>query len=122
MSSVSPGWYADPEGRPNERYWNGQAWTEQTRPLVGATTVGYGRPGMAGMPRNGMGIASLVMGILGIIILPIVFSVLAIIFGGVGIARANRGEATNKGMATTGMVLGIIGIVLGVIIGIWLFS
>jgi len=69
-----------------------------------------------------MGTASLIMGILGVIILPIVFSVLAIIFGSIGIGRANRGEATNKGVATTGLVLGIIGIVLGLIIGVALFS
>lgn len=32
MSSVPPGWYPDPEGRPSERYWNGSAWTSETRP------------------------------------------------------------------------------------------
>lgn len=26
------GWFPDPQGNPAERYWDGQAWTEQTRP------------------------------------------------------------------------------------------
>lgn len=25
------GWYTDPEGRPDERYWNGNAWTNEFR-------------------------------------------------------------------------------------------
>lgn len=32
--SVSPGWYKDPDGLPCERYWNGQLWTIETRPLI----------------------------------------------------------------------------------------
>lgn len=65
-------------------------------------------------PKNGMGVASLVLGILGVIplVFPIVMSILAIIFGGIGRSRATRGEATNKGVATAGLVLGIIGTLL----------
>jgi len=124
MSSATPGWYPDPAGNPTERYWDGQTWTEQTRMLPGPSLGGAQRAfhTAGAAPRNGMGTASLIMGILGVIILPIVFSVLAIIFGSIGIGRANRGEATNKGVATTGLVLGIIGIVLGLIIGVALFS
>ena len=32
MNSVPPGWYPDPEGRPSERYWDGNSWTSETRP------------------------------------------------------------------------------------------
>lgn len=31
-SDVQPGWYPDPDGKPAERYWDGDKWTEQTRP------------------------------------------------------------------------------------------
>jgi len=72
--------------------------------------------------NNGMGTAALVMGILGLFLFPIVFSILAIIFGSVGIGRVNRGEATNKGAATTGVVLGIIGLVLGLLIAVLIFA
>jgi hypothetical protein len=57
-------------------------------------------------PTNGMATASLVLGILGFF-LP-VLSVLALIFGGIGISKANQG-ATGKGLAIAGLVLGIAG-------------
>ena len=34
------GWYADPEGRPMNRYWDGAAWTEQYAPLAAPTLSG----------------------------------------------------------------------------------
>jgi hypothetical protein len=57
-------------------------------------------------PTNGMATASLVLGILGLF-LPIL-SILALIFGGIGISKANQGAA-GKGLAVAGLVLGIIG-------------
>jgi uncharacterized protein DUF4190 len=57
-------------------------------------------------PANGMAIASLVLGIIGVLI-PFL-GVLALIFGGVGMSKANQG-ASGKGMAIAGLVLGIIG-------------
>lgn len=64
-------------------------------------------------PRNGMGTAALVLGIIGValfwtISIAIVLGILAIIFGGVGMARARQGIATNRGPALTGLVLGIV--------------
>lgn len=68
----------------------------------------------ANPPKNGTGVAALVLGILGILplIFPIIMSVLAIIFGAVGRSKVTRGEATNKGVATAGLILGIIGTTL----------
>jgi hypothetical protein len=65
-----------------------------------------------------MGVASLILGILGLFTCPIIFSVLAIIFGSIGMGRASRGEATNKGVATAGLIIGIIGIPIGIILGL----
>jgi hypothetical protein len=28
----APGWYPDPQGAPNQQYWDGTVWTGQTRP------------------------------------------------------------------------------------------
>jgi hypothetical protein len=53
-----------------------------------------------------MATASLVLGILGFF-LPIL-SVLALIFGGIGMSKANQG-ANGRGMAVAGLVLGILG-------------
>jgi len=30
---VPPGWYPDPDGKPAEKYWDGNAWSKETRPL-----------------------------------------------------------------------------------------
>ncbi|TDE17011.1 DUF2510 domain-containing protein, partial [Actinomadura sp. 6K520] len=32
--STPPGWYPDPEWMGRERYWNGQTWTDQSRPYA----------------------------------------------------------------------------------------
>ncbi|MET8825017.1 DUF2510 domain-containing protein [Streptomyces sp. NPDC004610] len=48
MTQVTPpGWYADPgqtsDGPPTERWWDGKAWTERTRPA--APAAAWGPPG-----------------------------------------------------------------------------
>lgn len=69
--------------------------------------------------QNGFGIAALVLGIVGLALgwgtlgIP---SILAIIFGAIGIRKANEGVATNKLMAQWGMWLGIVGVALGVLL------
>ncbi|WP_156037732.1 DUF4190 domain-containing protein, partial [Glycomyces tenuis] len=67
-------------------------------------------------PRNGLGTAALVCGIvaLALALIPALnlftwpLGVLAIVFGAVGWGRVNKGQATNKGQAITGLVLGIV--------------
>lgn len=130
MSSGNPsppaGWYPDPSGASADRYWDGAAWTEQHRP----TMVGGFSPPVTQFnnnmgntrPRNGMGTASLVLGIFSLLIFGFILGLLAIIFGSIGIGRANRGEATNKGAAIAGMVLGIIGFVAWIFITSALFA
>lgn len=71
-------------------------------------------------PRNGMGTAGFVLGLLAALFstIPIVgvigwpLSILGLVFGILGIARARKGEATNKGLAIAGTVLASIGLVL----------
>lgn len=77
----------------------------------------YGAPVPFGAaPRNGMGTAGLVLGIIGVVLcwnpLGFVLGILAIIFGSIGRGRAGRGEATNRSSATAGLVLGIVAIAL----------
>jgi hypothetical protein len=71
-------------------------------------------------PRtDGMSIAAMVCGIVGVL-LPgsgIILSILAIIFGGVGMGRTSRNpELKGKGMAITGLVLGIVGLLVTVLV------
>lgn len=90
----------------------------------GAQPQGYfGWPGMVPMPSNGMGTAGLVLGIIAAVgfclwPLAIVLGVLGVIFGGLGRAKAGRGEATNGGQALAGIICAIVGIALGIGFGL----
>jgi len=77
-----------------------------------------GQPLIAAVKTSGMAIASLVLGIVGFVLAGGLFSVLAIIFGGIGMGQINRshGALKGKGMAVSGLVLGIVGLILGIII------
>lgn len=85
-------------------------------------TYGYGphQPGGPG-PRNGLGTAALVLGIIAAvfafiplagIFVAIPLAALAVILGAVGIGRAVKGSATNKGVAISGTALGAVAIAL----------
>jgi hypothetical protein len=65
---------------------------------------------------NGFAITSLVLGIFGLLGLIFIFSVPAIIFGGVALARANSGRGSGRGMAIAGLILGIIGTLLSLLL------
>lgn len=72
-------------------------------------------------PKNGMGIAALIFGVLALLtcwipIIGLVLGIVAIILGIVGRGRANRLQATNKGVATGGLVLGILSAVINIIL------
>ncbi|MEW2505754.1 DUF4190 domain-containing protein [Amycolatopsis sp. CA-161197] len=88
-------------------------------PPVGA---GYGQQQpVGGAPRNGFGVTALVLGIIALVLCwtvwgGIILGVLALIFGILGVKRANRREATNKGAAIAGIVTGSIGLVIGAVI------
>ncbi|MFI1198513.1 DUF4190 domain-containing protein [Streptomyces sp. NPDC020883] len=77
-------------------------------------------PVPAGRPSNGMGIAALVLGLvgfgLGIFIILFWLSwlpaLLAVVFGAVGMSQARKGRATNKAMALCGLALGIVGLLI----------
>jgi len=82
------------------------------------------QPAAAGpAPQNGMGTAALVMGILQFFCLGTVGTILAIVFGKIGMNKAEQGLATNGGAAKAGFILGIIGAVLTVIgIIVWIIA
>jgi hypothetical protein len=86
---------------------------------------GYAEPvsqdggGWRPSPRNGYGIAALVLGIVSVLLFPgpgIILGVLGIIFGILGLRLTSKGEATNTGMAITGIVLSAIGLTLGALV------
>jgi hypothetical protein len=91
-----------------------------------------GLPHQAAAPaaRNGLGVAALILGIVGILSGPVPFvfwlgsilGLLALILGLTGRRRAKRGEATNKGVATAGVVLGLLALILSAVGGVLTFK
>ena len=60
---------------------------------------------------NGLAIAALVCGLVGVFIANVILGPLAIIFGAIAWSKANRG-ASRKGMAVAGTILGVVDIAL----------
>ena len=78
-----------------------------------------GQPGTSGTRHvgNGLAIAGLVCGLVGLLVFPIILGPLALIFGFVALSRAKRG-AGHRGMAIAAVVLGAADLVLMVILAI----
>lgn len=85
----------------------------------------YGGPRPPVAPKNGLGIASLVLAVVGLlsvatVFAPILLGVLAVVIGLFGQGRAKRGTANNGGVAIAGIVLGGLAVVVGLaFIAIW---
>ncbi|MDQ0810869.1 hypothetical protein QFZ63_002583 [Streptomyces sp. B3I7] len=82
--------------------------------------------GMPLAPQNGVSTASLVLGIITVVIfclwpVSILLGVLAVILGIVGRRRAGRGESTNPGQALAGIICGAVGALLGVALMLFIF-
>ncbi|KOG34842.1 hypothetical protein AQJ84_29425 [Streptomyces resistomycificus] len=79
----------------------------------------YGWPGMTPAPSNGMGTASLVLGIIAAVgfclwPLALVAGILSVVFGVLARKKAGRGEATNPGQALAGLICGSVGLGLSI--------
>ncbi|MFJ7249783.1 DUF4190 domain-containing protein [Kitasatospora sp. NPDC098652] len=81
-----------------------------------------GYPVVPPQPRNGLGIAGMVLGIVGTVLgLAVVLfwlswlpALLALIFGIIGLGYVRKGEATNRGVALAGVILGVTGLLFSV--------
>ncbi len=74
-------------------------------------------------PQNGTGTAALVLGILGFLCIGPFGWVPALILGRSGMARADQGLATNRGVAQAGFIIGLIGTILAAIgLVIWIIA
>jgi hypothetical protein len=85
--------------------------------------------GAAVAPRNGLGIAALVLGIVGCVFgFPLTFFIagtlglIGTILGFVGLSRVRKGIATNKGVTIAGIVLSLLALVLSVVGAVIVFS
>jgi hypothetical protein len=134
-SGVHPGWYADPIGRFELRYYNGAAWTADVSSdgdrFVDPLGIELG-PRVADAARsdrsatNGPATAAMVLGIIAvaiawlpfIVVLGVIAAVLALVFGAVGVRRSTATGA-GRSRALVGLVTAAAGLVaasLGVIL------
>jgi hypothetical protein len=85
--------------------------------------AGYAPPSIG--PKNGLGIAALVVAIIGLVFCwtvvgGVILGFIAIILGFVARGRVKRGQATNGGVAIAGIVLGFLAIIASLVfIPIW---
>jgi hypothetical protein len=85
---------------------------------------------VAATPGNGVGVASGVLGIVGLVLsfipvldfVGVVLAILAVILGAVGIQRANAAGGAGKGMAVTGLVCGLVALAIGLLFIAVIFS
>jgi hypothetical protein len=71
-----------------------------------------------GQNTNGLAIAGLVCGLVGLLLFNYILGPLAIIFGGIGWSRANRG-ARHRGMAIAAVILGVVDLIVwGVLLAV----
>jgi hypothetical protein len=108
FTPLAPGWYPV-QGGGESRYWDGNAWTgHQSVSMVVARV------------KNGVAVASLVLGIVGFVLMAIPFfigwflggipDILAIIFGIVGLTNTGAKAGVGKAPAIVGLILGAISI------------
>jgi uncharacterized membrane protein len=130
-----PGWYPDegvdaPAGQ--LRYWDGSAWTEHT-----TAPTGPAHPvAVQQAPRNGLGIAALILGIIGVLsalvlgiigvlsgLVPFFFwvagilGIIGLFLGLIGYGRFQRSEASNGTTALWGIITNAVAAVVVSIVG-----
>jgi hypothetical protein len=64
---------------------------------------------------NGLSIASLVLGICGLLFLWVIGPILAVIFGHVGLKQIRTRNENGRGMAIAGIVMGWIGVAVSIL-------
>ena len=85
----------------------------------------YGYPPPPVQPRNGLGIASLVLAIIALlsvwsVFVAVVLGLIAVVIGFLGRGRVKRGIANNGGVAIAGIVLGTLAVIVGLaFVAIW---
>ncbi len=118
QSRATPsGWYADPQGRFEYRYFNGVQWTSDVA-VDGKRYVDtlVDRPAPPNQPprrSRGMAIASFVTGLAGVLVgwVPFIFAlaacsaIVAIVFGIIGLKTSRRYDGYGRALAVAGLAL-----------------
>jgi hypothetical protein len=73
-----------------------------------------------GPETSGLAIASLVLGIIGLVGIPLIPPILAVVFGHVALGRirASNGQITGRELAIVGVVLGWVGVAISIVVAL----
>jgi hypothetical protein len=111
-AAVAPGWYPDPAGEAGERWWDGTAWTAQTR-AESVLAQPLTRPDVL---KNTPATVGLVLGIVALVFNTfLVVSLAALVLSVLGLNRA--GQLVRAGYGPVGRGKAIAGIVLSLLGG-----
>ena len=133
-SAPPPGWFPDPLGRYEHRYFNGTSWTSDVS-VDGQRFVDPlgSHSGPAGdQSRNSSATASVVMGSIGlaiafipfVVIAGFVLAILAIVYGIRGLRRSRAG-GVGRGASIAGLTMGGLGLaasVVGVVLSVMVWN
>lgn len=128
-----PGWFPDPTGRHDHRWWDGAAWTghvadagvashDALPPSPGATSPAAARVGAAAAPGNDpVAVASLAIALASILLafvpgFGLVLPVVAIVLAVIGRSRVRTSRRAGDGMAISGLVVGIGALLLAIVV------
>lgn len=115
-----PAWGAPAPGAPAQGGYGGGYGAPSAPPGYGGG--GFGDPGRPQGTSNGFGVASLVLGLLGLFTSWLVFGgllgIVAIVLGIIALGKVKRGEASSKGMPIAGIILGVISILVAILIAV----
>ena len=138
-----PGWFPDPTGRHDHRWWDGAAWTghvadagvaahdplPEGRSTTAATGAAVRPPAAAALPgrREPLAVTALVTALVGLllVLVPVIGLLLpavAIVLAIVARRRMRTGAAAGRGQATAGLTIGIIGTVLAGLVTVGAFA
>jgi hypothetical protein len=98
----APGWYPDPSRPGTLRWWDGNQWSDQFAPAPPPVYVGQ---------TEGLAIAALITGVVGIPVVPLVLGVMAR-----NRIRESGGLKTGNGLAIAGIVIGAVQLAILVIV------
>jgi hypothetical protein len=111
-AGVAPGWYPDPAGGPAERWWDGTAWSPQTR-AHSVLARPLSRPDVL---KNTQATLGLVLGIVALLVNTfLVVSLAAFVLSVLGLNRS--GQLVHAGYGPVGRGRAIAGLVLSLLGG-----
>lgn len=125
----APGWFPDPLGRHEHRYFNGESWTADVSDgghrlidPMGITSSAQPQPHTG----NRSAAAAMTCGLIGaflawipfLVVIGLILAILALIFGIKGL-RKSRLVGSGRGFAITGLIAGVAALLLCVIGTIW---